>query len=100
MANLQTGAFSAHHQNHHSRGGQGLDEVLKPDSGLRFTPHPAEMIEDVEGLGTNRFAFAGDQIALSNFDGGDHLLCELLLNQLFAQIGIGAQVATAPQCPR
>ena len=100
MANLETGAFSAHHQHHHATGGQGLNEMLKPNPRLWFSTHPAEVIEHVVGLVANRFPLAGDQIALPHFDGGDHLFRELLLNQLFAQIGIGAQVATAPQGAR
>ena len=100
MANLEIGAFSTHHQHHHPAGGQGFNEMLKPNPRLRFPSHPAEVIEHVVGLGTDRLPFAGDQIALSHFDGGDHLFGELLLNQLFAQIGIGAQVATAPQGAR
>ena len=97
VAHLQARPFTPHHQQHHGAGCSGFNEPLEPDQRLGFAAHAAEIIQHVVGLGTDQLALAGDQIPLAHLDGGDGLFGQLFLDQLFAQVRIGAQVAAAAE---
>ena len=97
VAHLKARPFAPHHQQHHGAGCSGFNKPLEPDQRLGFAAHAAEIIQHVVGLGTDRLALTGDQIPLAHLNGGDGLFCQLFLDQLFAQVRVGAQVAAAAQ---
>ena len=71
-----------------------------PGQGPGPAIHQAEVIQDIEGLGGDGFALAGDQIAGLHGNGGDALLGDQGFNAALAQAGITAQVGMALQRTR
>ena len=95
MANFKSRSFPSHHQQHHAASNEGFQKTAQPDQGLGFALHFSEKVKNVVGLGADRLALSCDEISFPHVDGGDPLFGQLLFNQLFAEVGIGAQIAAA-----
>ena len=93
MGGLKTGPFPFHHKQHHSTTREGFGETQQPHSEFWTAIDQPKEIEHVVGLGANRFAFAGDQIASFDFDGWNPLLGDQLFNQSLTAQRIGLEVA-------
>ena len=97
MADFKPGTLSSHHQEHHAAGSEGFEKTTQPDQRLGFALHFSEKVKNVVGLRADRFPLSCNEISLPHIDGGDPLFGQLFFNQLFAEDGVGAQVAASLQ---
>ena len=93
MGRFEAGSLPAHHQEEHSTARKGFCEPDQPDSQFGSAVHQAEEIENVVGLGTDRFTLLGDQVPLADLDDGDALLGDQFFDQPLAALRIGFEIA-------
>ena len=71
--------------------------MRQPGQGPGSAIYQAEVVQDIEGLGCDCFALAGDQIAGLDSNGGDALLGDQGFNAALAQARITAKIGMALQ---